>query len=74
MVGNRRGEYACNNSQRFLETGGEDDRQQLGLVADFGESHDGCGREQSFHVAVSRPGGVADPSDIILAARPRAEK
>jgi hypothetical protein len=40
MVGDGRAEYAGDDRQRFLEPRREDDRQQLGLVTDLGESDD----------------------------------
>lgn len=61
MVERCRAEDACNDGQRLLEPRGEQQRQQLGLVANFGEG-DHAGRdEECFHESI--PGPVATTND-----------
>lgn len=66
MVGQGRYQNAEYNRYRPLETGRENDREQLGLVADFSEGNDGSRCEQGFKAAVSGPGryGSNDTSSL----------
>jgi hypothetical protein len=49
MVGQRREKNAENDGHRCAETGGQQDGEQLRLVANLGERNDGGGCIQGFH-------------------------
>src|SRR3546814_15401710 len=59
MVSDSGGENAADDGPRPLESGREDNRQQLSLVADLGERNHDSGCEQGFHEQfISGSGGA----------------
>src|SRR3546814_13056349 len=56
MVSDSGGENAADDGPRPLEAGRENNRQQLSLVDDLGESNHGSGREQGFYEMNPRVG------------------
>ena len=49
MVGQGGHQDACNDGPGLAKTRGQNEREQLRLVAHFGEGDDTCGDEKSFH-------------------------
>ena len=58
MVDERGRQNAQHDGHGLLEAGGQDEGQQLGLVADFGQRDDAGGDEEGFHDGFQA--GVAD--------------
>ncbi|MNN79996.1 hypothetical protein D3C81_1966860 [compost metagenome] len=57
MVGQGGGDDAGDDRPRLAEAGSENEREQLRLVADFGEGNDGGGDQQRFQHQDSYGGG-----------------
>src|SRR3546814_2751813 len=73
MVSDSGGENADDDGPRPLESGREDNRQQLSLVADLGERNHDSGCEQGFHEHLSR-GQAAQESNGHRVRRPTRAK
>src|SRR5690606_12323951 len=58
MVGQSRDQNAEGDRQRLAEAAGQNQRQQLGLVADFGQSDRKRGGEEGFHEGNSDGSGA----------------
>jgi len=56
VVDQRGQQDAEDDGQRLLEACGEDEGEQLRLVADFGQRDDACGDQESFHEESVRAG------------------
>ena len=54
MVNERRDENSCDDRQWAPKPRGEEDREQLGLVADFRQGDDPGGGEKRFHEQADR--------------------
>ncbi len=58
VVCHRRGEDACDDGKRRAETNGEDESEQLRLVADFSDGHGTERDEEGFQEMTPLPGAT----------------